>query len=188
MLELKSNSLNSAARTPHETHEKILAYLDAGGFEEDSRARVFSDGIRTIIVFYNAPSGEYRYTEVVQRDASFGVDDIEQSNSMNSSAQKSQLNCKANMTFDEAKNKIISMLKNPTTKTITIVGMGAGKDADIAALGKQLRADSEIEQALLESGYIGHLDYGHNRYAQGPISLKFRITESKRGKSGWSEW
>ena len=67
--------LNSQ-RTPHETHKKILAYLDAGGFEEQPRARVFSDGSRTIIVFYDEPSGEYRYTEVAQQDSSYGVDDI----------------------------------------------------------------------------------------------------------------
>jgi hypothetical protein len=76
MLELKSNSLNSAARTPHDTHKQILAYLSAGGFEEEKRSRVFSDGERTVIVFFDVPSGEYRYTEVAQQDASYGVDDI----------------------------------------------------------------------------------------------------------------
>lgn len=51
MLKLKEKSLNSSTRTPHETHKQILAYLSAGGFEEENRSRVFSDGERTIIVF-----------------------------------------------------------------------------------------------------------------------------------------
>ena len=76
MLKLKEKSLNSSTRTPHETHKRILAYLSAGGFEEEKRSRVFSDGERTIIVFFDEPSGEYRYTEVAQQDASYGVDDI----------------------------------------------------------------------------------------------------------------
>lgn len=72
---VKINS-GAAQRTPHDTHKKILAYLSAGGFEEETRSRVFSDGERTIIVFFDESEGEYRYTEVAQQDASYGVDDL----------------------------------------------------------------------------------------------------------------
>lgn len=67
--------LNSQ-RTPHETHKAIKNYLEAGGFEEESRMRVYSDGERMIITFFDEPSNEWRYTEVKQLDSSYGVDDI----------------------------------------------------------------------------------------------------------------
>lgn len=55
---------------------------------------------------------------------------------------------------------------------------------EILELGTALRHGTDIPSALAKAEVIGHLDCGHNRYAQGLISLKFRITQSKTGKSG----
>lgn len=104
-----------------------------------------------------------------------------------SASNMSQLSTYLN--FDEAKNKILKMLNNGTTKSVSIVPLGAdAASKDILELAQLLKGDQDIADALESAGVIGHLDLGHNRYAQGPISLKFRITMSKRGKSGWSNW
>lgn len=66
----------NSQRTPHETHKAIKNHLEAEGFEEESRMRVYSNGECLIITFFDEPSNEWRYTEVKQLDSSYGVDDI----------------------------------------------------------------------------------------------------------------
>lgn len=99
------------------------------------------------------------------------------------------LNASESNSFDKAKQKILTLLRNLSAKTVSLVSMSSDMTyEEILELGTALRQDADISAALSEAGVIGHLDYGHNRYAQGPISLKFRITQSKTGKSGWSSW
>lgn len=88
----------------------------------------------------------------------------------------------------KAKAELLDMLTSGR-KTALLVPPASGADwNEIQEFGKLIREDADIAAALDEAGVIGHLDYGHNRYAQGPTSLKFRITQSKTGKSGWSSW
>ena len=99
------------------------------------------------------------------------------------------LNSSESNSFDKAKQKILTLLRNLSAKTVSLVSISSDMtQEEILELGAALREDADISSALAEAGVIGHLDYGHNRYAQGPISLKFRITQSKTGKSGWSSW